>query len=439
MRQPLQHVTRRWRCLGDPFSVCLSGLMAVWCLTAPAAAGDWPQILGPHRDGIAENESLAGSWPEDGPPTLWQRDVGSGLAGVAVADGTVVLFHRVGDVERVEAMDARTGDVLWTADFPATYVPRFVNDDGPRCVPVVEGDRVYVYGAKGGLRCLDLTTGEKLWTRNTFEDYSSKRPVRGEPPEGYFGIGSTPLVEGDKLLVNVGGHTKDAGIVAFDRTSGRTVWTATDERASYSAPKAATVDGVRHVIFAARFHIVSVDPDNGDVRFRIPFGRPGANVTAATPLVFDDHLFVSAAYGFGAVLARIEGEQAEVLWRSDEVLSTHYTTCILHEGNLYGIHGRQDVGVAKLRCFDPSTREIHWTEDGFGYATLIRADGKLLILKTDGQLVLAEPTPERYHELDRARIAHKTTRALPALSNGRLYVRDTDTLKCIDLRIDEPQ
>lgn len=406
----------------------------LYCGESSALAGDWPQILGPHRNGIAENESLADSWPEEGPSTVWQRDVGRGFAGVAVADGTVVLFHRIGDKERVEAMKAETGNVLWTADFPATYRPSFINDDGPRCVPIIHNGRVFVYGARGGLHCLDRKTGRKIWSRDTYEDYNSKRPFRGEPPEGYFGIGSTPLVEGNKLLVNVGGAAQKAGIVAFDLESGQTVWKSTEERASYSAPTAVTVDGVRHVIFAARFNVVSINPDNGEVRFRFPFGRPGPNVTAATPLAFDGHLFVTAAYGFGAVFAKLEKDDADILWRSDDVLSSHYTTSILHEGHLYGIHGRQDVGVADLRCFDPRTQEIHWTQNDFGYATLIRADGKLLILKTDGELVLAEPTPNRYHELDRARLFNNTTRALPALSEGRLYVRDTETLKCIDLR-----
>lgn len=411
----------------------LSVLFVLAAAFSEAHAGDWPQILGPHRNGIAENESIVNSLPQGGPRVVWQREVGSGFAGIAVADGTAVLFHRVGDVERVEAMAAGTGRVRWKADFPANYVPLIINDNGPRCVPLIHNGRVYLYGAMGGLHALDLKTGQTLWSRDTFNEYHSKRSFRGEPPEGYFGIGTSPIVEDGKLLVNVGGADKGAGIVAFDLQTGKTVWTATKERASYSAPVAATVDGVRHVIFATRLSVVSINPDSGAVRFRIPFGQPGPNVTAATPLVLGGHLFVSAAYGFGAVFAKIKTSEAQVVWSRDDVMSSQYTTCIEHEGKLYGIHGRQDVGRAVLRCFDPTTPTVHWTEPDFGYATLIKADGKLLILTTDGQLVLAEPNPQRYHELARTRIFRSTVRALPALSDGFLYVRDEQTLKCLDL------
>jgi hypothetical protein len=187
------------------------------------------------------------------------------------------------------------------------------------------------------------------------------------------------------------------------------------------------------VIFAARFNVVSVDPANGNVRFRLPFGNPGPNVTAATPLLLGDRLFVSASYGFGAAFAQITADGVNELWRSDDVMSSQYTTCVVDAGKLYGIHGRQDVGRASLRCFDLQSREILWDEEGFGYATLLKADGKLVILKTDGELVLAEVNPRKYHELARAQVLKTETRALPALADGHLFVRDTQTLKCLQI------
>jgi outer membrane protein assembly factor BamB len=408
---------------------------AVFLVAAtPVPGGDWPQILGPERTGAAAADerifdSLTGT-----PNTLWEREVGSGFAGVAVADGIAVLFHRVGNTERVEGMDGRSGDALWKADFPARYRPSFIDDDGPRCVPLVHSGRVYLYGAQGGLYCLDLKSGRKLWQRDTFEDYSSKRPFRGEPPEGYFGVGAAPVVAGDKLLVNVGGDTKDAGIVAFDLKTGKTVWTSTAERASYSAPVVATVDGTQHALFVTRLSVVSLDPADGSVRFQFPFNAPGPKVSGAAPLVLDGHLFVSASYEAGAVFAKIEDDAARILWRSDDLMSSQYTTCVRDGDVLYGIHGRQDIGVAALRCFNPKTRKLLWEEEEFGYATLIKADGKLLIMKTDGELVLAGLNPRRFEGLGRARLLDGTARALPALADGRLYVRDEKTLKCVDLR-----
>ena len=421
-----------------------TSLAAMILVTYPAImpahveAGDWPQILGPNRNGVAVEERIASAWPSSGLKTLWQRDVGSGFAGVAVSKGTAILFHRVGDQEAVEAVAATTGKLVWKSAFAASYVPTFSEDDGPRVVPIIAQGRVYVYGAIGHLRCLDVKTGKVLWERNTYEDFNSKKQFHGEPPEGYFGIASSPILEGDKIIVNVGGDTQEAGVVAFAADTGRTVWKATGERASYSSPAAVTVGGIRHAIFVTRLNVVSVNPDTGKVRFQFPFGRVGPTVNAASPLVFDGHLFVTASYGIGSVLAKISGDHAEVLWRDPQILASQYTTCVESGGHLFGIHGRQDGRRADLRCVDPKARKVLWAERSFGYATLIKVGDKLLILKTDGTLVLAAANPNKYEELARTEVCDNTTRALPALAEGLLYVRDTKVLKCVDLRPSRP-
>jgi outer membrane protein assembly factor BamB len=398
-----------------------------------ASAGDWPQILGPDRNGIARDESLAGRWPKDGPDTVWQRPVGSGFSAISIAGGRAVLFHRKGREEIAEALDTKTGKTIWSQSFPATYVPSFTSDSGPRATPLIRDGRVYLYGAQAAIYCLDMSDGKVLWQRDAYEDYSSKRPSRGEPPEGYFGFGSSPILEGNRLLINIGGSTKEAGIVAFDATTGKTMWKATDERASYSSPVAATIGGQRHVIFATRLNVVSVDPADGRVLFRFPFGRLGPAATGACPVVLGDSVFVSASYGFGAVLARTGASGAIEVWSDDEIMSSQYTTCVRQGESLIGVHGRQDQGFPALRCFNPKTKQIAWTKEDFGYATLILADDKLVIMTTDGELVLAEANTKKYVELARTRLFNSTTRALPALSNGLLFVRDTATLKCVDL------
>jgi len=369
---------------------------------------------------------------------MWRRTVGSGFAGVAVSNETAILFHRINDEELVEAMQAASGKVLWKRAFPASYVPSYTEDAGPRAVPIISRDRVYVYGAMGGLRCLDLRTGKVLWERNTYEDFNSKRPFRGEPPEGYFGVGSSPIVEDDKLIVNVGGDADGAGIVAFAVDTGRTVWKATRERASYASPVAVTVEGKRHVIFVTRLNVVSLNPDNGQMRFQFPFGRTGPTVNAANPVVFDGHLFVTASYGIGSSLAKIGGDHAEKLWQDREILASQYTTCVEKDGILFGIHGRQDGPPAELRCIDPKAPRLLWSQPDFGYATLIRCGERLLILKTEGMLVLAAANPRKYEEIATCRVCQGTARALPALAQGRLYVRDSEELKCIDLRVAKP-
>jgi outer membrane protein assembly factor BamB len=393
-----------------------------WLLSGAALAGDWPQILGPERSGRATGEQLATTWPEGGPSVVWQARVGRGFAGVAVQKGRLILFHREGNQLLAEARDAATGESRWKTGFATTYASSISSDDGPRCVPLIGTEHVFLLGPGGELACLALETGKQVWLRNICKDFKA--------PEGYFGTGSSPILEGDKLLVNVGGRD-GAGIVAFSPADGKTLWKATDEGASYSSPVAATVAGVRHVVFVTRLNVVSIDPANGDVRFSFEFGSRGPTVNAANPLVIDDHLFVSASYGVGARWSKIGAREAKPVWANDKVMSSQYTTCVAHDGILYGIDGRQDVGMARLRAFDPRTGRVLWTEEGFGTGGLIVAGDKLLIMRTEGELVLADASPKGFRPLARAKLFETTAQALPALADGLVFVRDTKVLKCV--------
>jgi len=389
---------------------------------AAALGGDWPQVLGPERNGKAIAEELLLPWPANGPKAVWQKSVGSGFASVAIAGTDAIVFHRRAKQLLVDCLDPATGKQRWQAELPTKYVSTISTDDGPRCTPVIQQTAVYVLGPGGELAALERGTGKLIWSRDLSSEFRA--------PEGYFGFGSSPLVEGDKLLINVGG-APGAGIVAFSVTDGTVIWKATDEGASYSSPVAATIAGVRHAIFVTRLNVVSVDPPTGAVKFRFPFGARGPTVNAATPLVLDDHLFVSASYGVGAQWSKIAAGGATKLWAKDDVMSSQYTTCVEHEGVLYGIDGRQDVGRARLRAFDPKTGEIRWTEEGFGTGGLILVGDKLLIMRTDGRLVVAAATPKKFEPLAEAQLFDDTAQALPALANGLLFVRDMHTLKCV--------
>ena len=163
-----------------------------------AEAGDWPQILGPHRNGVADGEQIASLW-KVGLKVLWQKDVGNGYAGVSVSRGKTLLYHRVGDQEILAALDAHSGKELWKTAYPANYSPSFTDDDGPRATPVISGSHVYAYNASGCLRCLDFSSGTILWKRDTYEEFNSKKEFHGEPSQGYFGFASSPIVEGNKV------------------------------------------------------------------------------------------------------------------------------------------------------------------------------------------------------------------------------------------------
>jgi hypothetical protein len=413
------------------FSFNLAAVVGI-ALCQAAVAGDWPQILGPARNGIAAaDEKLATDWPSGGPPLAWERPVGSGYAGVAVVGDRVFLFHREGNDDVLEALQASTGKSIWKQSDPTTFYPSVGGGDGPLCVPVVDGSTVVTFSAQGLLSARDAATGRLRWKRDTHKEYGAQ--------EGYFGAGSTPLVAGEVVIVNVGGRQENSGIVGFDLKTGETKWMQTNEQASYSAPILGQLDAGGEgkaedmrpaAIVETRLQCVALEPESGALYWKFPFGQRGPTVNGAVPLLLKDRLFLTASYGIGAVEMQAGVAGCTQIWESDDVLSSQYTTPIEHEGFLYGLHGRDDVPPADLRCIDPRDRSVRWTESDFGYCTLLKADGKLLLVKTNGEIILAEANPERFRSLARFRaFSSGIIRALPALSNGGLYVRNEKTLK----------
>jgi outer membrane protein assembly factor BamB len=393
--------------------------------SAPLRAADWPNVHGPARDNHSAEMGLNWSWGKDGPPVAWKLDVGAGFAGVAVSGGTAFLFHRVGAEEVLLALDPATGKERWKHAARTRYVDDFGFDDGPRCVPVVSGDRVFALGAAGDLRAVDAMSGKHVWSRNIVTDYRVKK--------GYFGVGAGPIVIGEKLLVNVGG--KGAGIVAFDPVNGKELWKATDDPPSYAAANAMTLDGKQYGVFLTRTGLVVIDAANRTVKFSKEWrARLDASVNASTPIVRKDEVFVSSSYGVGAVVLKAKPGEWDELWSGDKSLSCHYDTPVLVGDYLYGIDGRQEGGAARLRCVEWKTGDVKWSVDRFGCASLIAVDGGLLAVTEGGELVRFEASPKAFKELARAKVLDGVTRAAPALSDGRLYVRDDKRLVCVKLK-----
>ena len=403
---------------------------AAWLGFALAAAvvrgGDWPQILGPARNGAAAaDETLADTWPAAGPAMVWKRPVGAGYAGVAVVGGRAILFHREGDREIVEALDSATGKTLWRADQPTRFRPQVGGGDGPLCTPVVHAGTVITFGAQGVLAAHDLATGARRWSRETHREFAA--------PEGYFGAGSTPLVIGDRVIVNVGGRG-DAGIVACALDTGATLWQRTAEAASYSAPVALEVAGRPHVLMVTRLSCLLLDAATGDVAWQFPFGQRGPTVNGASPVVIGaDRVLVTSAYGIGCVCAAFDRSAAKPAWQGEGPLASQYCTPVLVGDHLYCLDGRDDVPPAEFVCVEAATGREAWRERLDAYGTLVGADGKLVVAKADGEVLLVRPDPERLEVLARCKPLSGTVRALPALSGGRLYLRDDATLICLDV------
>ncbi len=410
------------------------GALAVWLLHASiGAAQDWPQFFGPDRNGVYTGPALSEDWGDGGPPLLWSRDVGEGLSGPVVAGGRVVLHHRVADEEVVQAFDAASGRPVWRYAYPTTYRDDFGFDEGPRAIPVVAGGVVYTFGAQGQLHAVDLDTGEGAWSVETM--------TRFNVPKNFFGAGGSPLVEDGRVIANIGGRTDAggaAGIVAFDAATGAVLWTAVEDEASYSSPVGVTLDGERIAVFFTRTGLVGIEPATGAAAFRLRWrSRSASSVNAASPIVVGNRIFISAEYGPGAGVLEWDGERLSPLWSSNDVLSTHYATSIYRDGYLYGYHGRQEFGPS-LRAVEFDTGAVAWSVDQFRAGSIMLAGDRLLILREGGELVLAEATPEAFRPIARAQILPPTIRAYAALSDGILYVRNSDradpVLAAVDLR-----
>jgi outer membrane protein assembly factor BamB len=398
--------------------------MVALALGTQAIAADWPQILGPARNGVYAGPPLSEAWGTAGPRVVWRKPIGQGLSGPVVAQNRVILFHRVANTEVVEAIDAASGKTQWQYTYPTSYRDDFGFDEGPRAVPVVANGVVYTFGAEGQLHAVDLASGKKIWSEDTMRRFGV--------PKGFFGAAGSPLVEDGRVIANIGG--KNAGIVAFDAKTGKVLWTATEDAASYSSGIAATIAGRRTAVFLTRHELVGLDPAAGQIRFQRPWrARQAASVNAATPIVNGDFIFVSAEYGPGAGVLRFDGSKLTDVWSSDDVLSNHYATSVYSDGYLYGFHGRQEFGQS-FRAVEFQTGKVRWSQDRFGAGSVTLAGNRLLILRENGEMVLAAASPDGFKPLARAQILPATVRAYPAIADGMVYVRNDNTLVCLDLR-----
>jgi len=385
-------------------------------------AADWPQHLGSNRDGHSSETGLSRAWPKDGPPVLWKRNVGTGWAGPAIAGDRLILFHRVGGNDTVECLNPTTGKEIWKATYASRYVDDFNFDDGPRAVPLIADKRVFTLGADGSLRAWNLETGVGIWDRNVNKDYGVEK--------GFFGTATSPMIASGKLIINVG--AKGAGVVAFDPATGKELWKSSDDGVSYSSPVVGKLGDEELAIFFTRNGLLALSPDKGEVKYRYPWRpRINASVNAATPIVSGGRVFLSTSYGTGAVVLEVKRGKLEEVWMGDKSISSHYPTPVLIKDHLYGIDGRQEGGQAQLRCVEWATGKVQWAEKQFGCAGLIAVDGLLIACAENGDIVLIEPSTERYKELARARVLDSPVRALPALSGGKLFVRDGKKLLAI--------
>jgi len=372
---------------------CLFGVFLSGSIPDAGSKGEWPQWLGPHRNGISNETGLLKSWPAVGPKIQWRIPLGDGYSGVAISKGKVFTLFSQGNDEFIICLEAKTGKEIWRVRSDSTYED--VNGNGPRSTPTIHGDVVYALSAHGKLYALQTKNGGKIWSSNLREAFDGVGPSEGA------GYGTSPLIEDYMLLVETGSNNGKA-FVAFNKKNGQMIWQAESDSAAFASPVAITV----------------------------PW-KTSYNVNAATPLfVPPDKIFISSGYETGATLLRIKTGAAltgvEEIWKS-KAMQNIYTSSILRGEYLYGF----DKGT--LKCIEINTGAEKWKQRGFGVGTLIFADGHLIVLSDKGKLALVEATPDAYKEKAAAEILTGRSITVPALAGGKLYLRNMKELVCVDL------
>jgi len=415
---------------------------------------DWPRFLGPTGDSRSPEKGILTEWGKCGPPMVWHRALGTSYGIGSVAGGRYFQFDRFGNQARLTCLNSRTGTFFWNFEYPTEYEDLVGYNNGPRCSPVIDDGLVYLFGAEGMLHCIRADDGKHVWKVDTAKRF-------GVVPN-YFGVGSTPVVEGNLLIVMVGGSPPEsqgagrydldrvvgngAGIVAFDKRTGDVKYAVSDELASYATPQLATIDGRRWCFAFARGGLVAFDPLSGKIDFHYPWrSRLRDSVNASTPVVVGNEVFISETYGPGSSLLRVRPGGYEVVWRDppgrDKAMQTHWNTPVYHEGYLYGSSGRYTAN-AGLRCIEWKTGKVMWSQPNLTRASLLYVDGHFVCLGEDGMLRLVKATPERYIEVaaavvrerpDGPRLIKPPAWAAPILSHGLLYVRGDDRVVCLRL------
>jgi outer membrane protein assembly factor BamB len=401
-------------------------ITGIFLLSLPASVlnrgiDDWPQWRVRNRDGISTEKGLLKTWPQGGPPKAWQvQGAGEGYSSFAVAQGKLYTLGARQDTEYVMAFDAASGKKLWETP----HGSRFSNDqgDGSRGTPVVDGDRIISLGASGDLSSLDAATGKVAWRKNVLQQFGGSNIQ--------WGLSESPLVLEDRILVNAG--ARGASIVALRKTDGSVLWQSGNDEAGYSSAVLHTVGGVPQAIYFTGERAVGIDTRDG--RQLWSYNRV-ANRTAniATPIVRGNHVFLSSDYGTGAALLELTaaggGVTAREVYFTNE-MRNHHASSVLIGDHLYGFSS----AILTAMRFDSG--EVSWRDRSVGKGAVVFADDRLYLFSERGVMGLAEANPQGYREHGRFTLqtGARPTWSHPVVADGRLYLRDQDTIHAYDVR-----
>ena len=408
------------------FYVCESKIILLALIFAISrlevdANADWPGLLGPTRNGLADSSSDIPENISGTPKQIWKVEAGQGYAGPAVAGNDFVLFERVGESDRIRLLNLENGKEVWRRELKAGYRGGIDSDKGPRSVPSILKNSVLVYSASGDLTLLARKDGSVIWTRALRKEYQAE--------DGYFGAGSTPLVVRDQVIVNIGG--KSASVVCVSLADGKTVWASSQAEASYASPiliqptpGSAITNPI--VVIPAKLKTLGLDLKTGNPLWEFPFGQRGPTVNAATPvLTADGDLFLTSSYGIGSLLVRPAQSTFQIVHQGAD-LSSQYSTPVVLAGKIFGSDGREDGGEGAYKCLQATDGKLLWEQSEMPICHTIGIGNNLLILGIGGQIWIVDSAATKFQPLWKSSLPQGKYRALPAFSGNRLYTRSSN-------------
>jgi outer membrane protein assembly factor BamB len=389
--------------------------------TKQARSAYWNGFRGPRRDGHYTEQLVATNWPGAGVAQVWKQPCGSGYASFAIAEGLAFTIEQRRETETVVAYDTDTGAEIWTQVYNAHF-DEPMGGEGPRATPAYDSGKLYSLGAMGDFFCLESATGKALWQKNIFTENRAEIPT--------YGASASPLIIEEKVIVCPGG-ANERSVVALHKETGAFIWGALNDPAAYSSPMLVDFFGESHLLIVTAERAAGLDPKNGALLWQFPWVVNQGNRNNAQPVLIGTNRFLlSAGYGTGSVGVEIKktpnGFQAVELWRN-KFLKNKFSSSVYWQGHIYGLD--EDI----LTCLDASTGERKWKDGRYGYGQIVLASGCLIVLAGDGQLALVDAKPDAWHERTRFPALRGKTWNHPALSEGRLFIRNMVEMGCFDL------
>jgi outer membrane protein assembly factor BamB len=383
-----------------------------------ARANDWPNWRGPTHDGISTESGWLDHWPAEGPKVAWKARVGTGFSSFTVADGRVFTAGNDNNTDTIFCLDAAGGQTIWSHPYPAALGDKFF-EGGTTATPTPAGGRAYTVRRWGDVFCFEAATGKVVWSKNIHDEINLRVPT--------WGFASSPLAFENEILLNAG----EAGL-ALDKDTGKVLWQSANKDAGYTTPLPIQQGGKWFAVLASGKAYRAVNLRTGEeawqLRWMTEFG-----VNASDPVASGDRLFISTGYDKGAALFKLGAAVPEEVWRS-KVMRNQFNSCVLQGGYLYGFDGNSDAG-ASLKCVEFATGTEKWANADTGSGALMVADGKLIVISEQGELMVAPPSPAGFKPTARAQVLGGKCWTTPVLANGRIYCRNaTGDVVCVDVK-----